>query len=304
MAEQQHGKAVQTTGHAWDCDLQEFNNPLPRWWLWSFYATALFALIYWILYPAWPIADSFTKGLATVTYESGGKEVTTHWNTRAELIEEMQTGRQTLKQQAYLEKIAAASYDQIVNDPEMMAFTNSMAKVLFADNCAACHGTGGAPAQIGQYPNLVDDAWLWGNDIDQIVHTIEHGRNGFMPAFGDALSDEKIDQLAHYVLSLSGQSADAAKVEAGRGIFQGMEGGCHYCHTASGKGLESQGAANLTDAIWTVADVPGAADDAARLEAVRAVIHDGIQRQMPVFGGRLDDIQIKLLAIYVQGLGS
>jgi cytochrome c oxidase cbb3-type subunit 3 len=304
MAEQQHGKAVQTTGHAWDGDLQEFNNPLPRWWLWSFYATALFALIYWILYPAWPVADSFTKGIASVTYERDGKQVTTHWNTRAELIEEMQTGSQTLKQQAYLERISAASYDQIVNDPEMMAFTNSMAKVLFADNCAACHGTGGSPAQIGQYPNLRDDAWLWGNDIPQIVHTIEHGRTGFMPAFGEVLDDEQIDQLAHYVLSLSGQSVDVAKAEAGRGIFQGKEGGCHHCHTESGKGLESQGAANLTDAIWTVADVPGAADEAARLEAVKAVIHDGIQRQMPAWKGRLDDTQIKLLTVYVQSLGS
>lgn len=304
MADQQHGKAVQTTGHAWDGDLQEFNNPLPRWWLWTFYATAVFALVYWILYPAWPVADSFTKGLATVSYESEGKEVTTHWNTRAELIKEMQTGRQTLKQQAYLEKIAAASYDQIASDPEMMAFTNSMAKVLFSDNCAACHGAGGAPAQIGQYPNLRDDAWLWGNDIEQIVHTIEHGRNGYMPGFGEVLSDEKIDQLAHYVLSLSGQSVDMAKAEAGRGIFQGKEGGCHYCHTQSGKGLESQGAANLTDAIWTVANVPGAADAAARLDAVKAAIHDGIQRHMPAWKGRLDDTQIKLLSVYVQSLGS
>jgi cytochrome c oxidase cbb3-type subunit 3 len=304
MAEQQQGKAVQTTGHAWDGDLQEFNNPLPRWWLWSFYATAVFALIYWIWYPAWPIADSFTKGIATVTYESGGKEVTTHWNTRAELIQEMQSGSQTLKQQSYLEKVSASSYEEIVNDPDMMAFTNSMAKVLFADNCAACHGIGGSPAKVGLYPNLRDDAWLWGSGIEQIEHTIRDGRNGFMPAFGEVLSDEKIDQLAHYVLSLSGHSVDSAKAEAGRGIFQGKEGGCYYCHTESGTGMASQGAANLTDAIWTVADVPGAADDAARLETVRTVIHDGIRRQMPAWKGRLDDDQIKLLTVYVQSLGS
>jgi cytochrome c oxidase cbb3-type subunit 3 len=304
MAEQHKNKAVQTTGHAWDGDLQEFNNPLPRWWLWSFYATVVFAIIYWIIYPAWPIADSFTKGIGTVTFESGGKEVTTSWNTRAKLIEDMQTGRETLKQQAYLEKIAAASYDEIVNDPDMVAFTQSMAKVLFADNCAACHGAGGAPAQVGQYPNLRDDAWLWGNDIDQIVYTIEHGRNGFMPAFDDALSDAQIEQVSHYVLSLSNLPADGEKVAAGRDIFQGMAGGCYYCHTKSGTGLESQGAANLTDAIWTVADVNGAADDQARVEAVKTVIKNGIQRQMPVFGERLDDTQIKLLSIYVQGLGS
>lgn len=304
MTEQhQQGKAVQTTGHAWDGDLQEFNNPLPRWWLWSFYATVVFAVIYWIWYPAWPIADSFTKGIGSVTFERNGEEVTMHWNTRAELVEEMQRGSETLKQQAYLKKVAAASYDEIINDPDMMAFTRSLGKVLFADNCAACHGVGGMPAQIGQYPNLIDDAWLWGGEFEQIQQTIVAGRNGFMPAFGEVLDDAQIDQLAHYVLSLSGGNADAAKVAAGRDLFQGQEGGCHYCHTASGKGLESQGAANLTDAIWTVADVPGAADERARIDEVKRVIANGVQRQMPGWSGRLDATQIKLLSIYVQSLG-
>jgi cytochrome c oxidase cbb3-type subunit III len=309
MAEQQEqvkvgqSKAVQTTGHAWDGDLQEFNNPLPRWWLWSFYATVVFAIIYWLLYPAWPIGDSYTKGLATVTFERDGEPVTMRWNSRAEFAAEMQTGRETMKQQAYIEQIAAASYDEIVNDPEMMAFTRSMGKVLYADNCAACHGVGGMPTQIGQYPNLVDDAWLWGDDFSQIQYTILNGRNGFMPAFGEVLSDQQIDELAHYVLSLSGGEVDAAKVDAGRGLFQGQIGGCHYCHTKDGTGLESQGAANLTDQIWTVADVPGASTPEARLEVVRQVIDDGIQRHMPAWSGRLDDIQIKVLSIYVQNLG-
>ena len=304
MADQnQQGKAVQTTGHAWDGDLQEFNNPLPRWWLWSFYATVVFAVIYWVWYPAWPIADSFTKGIGSVTFERNGEEVTTHWNTRAELIEEMQRGSETLKQQAYLEKVAAASYDEIVNDADMMAFTRSLGKVLFADNCAACHGVGGMPAQIGQYPNLIDDAWLWGGGFEQVQQTIVEGRNGFMPAFGEVLDNEQVDQLAHYVLSLSGGDVDADKAAAGMALFQGQEGGCHYCHTASGKGLESQGAANLTDAIWTVADVPGAADNASRIDAVKDVIATGVQRQMPGWSDRLDETQIKLLSIYVQSLG-
>ena len=303
MAEQNRGKAVQTTGHAWDGDLQEFNNPLPRWWLWSFYATVLFSIVYWIWYPAWPVAQSFTKGIGTVTYESGGKEVTSHWNTRAELIEEMQTGKETLKQQSYLEKVAAASYEEIANDPDMMAFTQSTAKVLFADNCAACHGIGGTPAKIGLYPNLRDDVWLWGGDIAQIEHAIVNGRNGFMPAFGDVLSDEKIEQLAHYVLSLSNHSVDAAKAEAGKAIFQGKEGGCYYCHTESGMGLHSQGAPNLTDAVWTVVDVPGAKDDAARVDAVEGVIKNGVARQMPAWSDRLDETQIKLLTVYVYSLG-
>ncbi|MCB1802664.1 MAG: cytochrome-c oxidase, cbb3-type subunit III [Gammaproteobacteria bacterium] len=304
MAEQNRGKAVQTTGHAWDGDLQEFNNPLPRWWLWSFYATVVFAIVYWIIYPAWPVAQSYTKGIGTVTFERNGEKVTTHWNTRAELAEELQTGRETLKREAYMEKVATASYDEIANDPEMSAFMQSTAKVLFADNCAACHGIGGTPAKIGLYPNLRDDDWLWGDDVAQIEHTIVAGRNGFMPAYGEVLSDEKIEQVAHYVLSLSGSTMDAAKVDAGRAIFQGKEGGCHYCHTPAGTGLESQGAANLTDAIWTVADVPGAADEKARLDAVEAVIKNGIQRQMPAWQDRLNPTEIKLLTAYVQSLGS
>jgi cytochrome c oxidase cbb3-type subunit 3 len=302
MAEQPQHKAVQTTGHAWDGDLQEFNNPLPRWWLWSFYATVVFALIYWVWYPAWPIADSFTKGIGTVTYERDGKPVTTHWNTRVELIQELQTGRETLKQQAYLQKVADASYEQIASDPDMMAFAQSTAKVLFADNCAACHGVGGAPAKVGLYPNLRDDDWLWGGDIAQIEQTIRQGRNGFMPAFAEVLDDAEIDQLAHYVLSLSGQTVDETKADAGRALFQGKEGGCHYCHTASGTGMYSQGAANLTDAVWAVADVPGARDAAGRLDAVKTVIRAGVQRQMPAWSGRLSDAQIKLLTVYVQSL--
>jgi len=300
-----HDKAVQTTGHAWDGDLQEFNNPLPSWWLWSFYATVVFAVIYWILYPAWPVGTSYTKGVATTTFQDkAGNEVTMGWNTRAEFIKDMQSGDAAVKQAAYLEKVNAASYEEIAKDPEMTAFTQSLAKVLFADNCAACHGTGGTPALVGQYPNLRDDAWLWGGSVEQIQHTIVHGRQGYMPPFGEVLSEEQIDQLAHYVLSLSNhQNVEVAKMDAGRALFQGQEGGCHYCHTESGKGMYSQGAANLTDAVWTVADVNGAADLQSKLKAVRNVISNGIARHMPAWQGRLSESEIKLLTVYVHGLG-
>lgn len=298
------GNAVQTTGHSWDGDLQEFNNPLPSWWLWSFYATAVFALVYWILYPAWPVGDSYTKGVATTTFmDSSGNEVTMGWNTRAEFIKDMQSGDEAIKQAEYLKKVEAASYDQIANDPDMTAFTQSLAKVLFADNCAACHGTGGTPSLVGQYPNLRDDAWLWGGKTGQIQQTIENGRLGYMPPFREVLDKEKIDQLAHYVLSLSGHAVDATKAEAGAGMFLGAEGGCHYCHTQAGTGLHSQGAANLTDAIWTVADVNGAADIDAKLKRVREVISNGISRQMPAWKERLSETEIKLLTVYVHGMG-
>ena len=305
--QQQQSGAVQTTGHAWDGDLQEFNNPLPRWWVWTFYATIVFSLVYWLIFPTWPYANTYTKGVGnTITFKNDqGEDVTTHWNTRALLIEDMQNGEEALKQKAYLEKVNAASYEEILSDPDMMAFTESTAKVLFADNCAACHGPGAAlPASaFGLYPNLADDAWLWGGKLEDIEETLIKGRNGYMPAFGSALSEEQLDQVASYVLSLSMDGIDAQKVAAGKEIFNGQAGGCHYCHTKEATGLESQGAANLTDAIWTVANVPSAPTTEAKLVAVKKVIRDGINRVMPGWSGRLSDDEIKQLAIYVHQRG-
>jgi len=305
--EKQKSGAVQTTGHAWDGDLQEFNNPLPRWWVWTFYATVVFSLIYWVIFPTWPYANTYTKGVGnTITYKNEqGEEVTTHWNTRALLIEDMQTGEEALKQKAYLERVNAASYDEILSDPDMMAFTESTAKVLYADNCAACHGPAAAlPASaFGLYPNLADDAWLWGGKLEDIEETLKKGRNGYMPAFGSTLSAEQLDQVASYVLSLSMEGVDAQKVAAGKEIFNGQAGGCHYCHTKEATGLASQGAANLTDAVWTVANVPSAPTAEAKLVAIKKVIRDGINRVMPAWSGRLSDDEIKQLAIYVHQRG-
>lgn len=305
--QQQQSGAVQTTGHAWDGDLQEFNNPLPRWWVWTFYATIVFSLVYWAIFPTWPYANTYTKGVGnTITFKNDqGEDVTTHWNTRSLLIEEMQTGEQALKQQEYLQKVNAASYDEIMSDPDMMAFTESSAKVLFADNCAACHGPGAAlpDSAFGLYPNLADDAWLWGGTLQDIEQTLQLGRNGYMPSFGATLSEEQLDQVAHYVLSLSMEGADVQKATAGQEIFNGQTGGCHYCHTKEAVGLKSQGAANLTDAIWTVANVPDAATTEAKVVAIKKVIRNGIKRVMPAWSGRLSDDEIKQLAIYVHQRG-
>ena len=305
--QEQQNNAVQTTGHAWDGDLQEFNNPLPRWWIWTFYATIVFSLVYWVIFPTWPYANTFTKGIGnTITFENEqGEEVTTHWNTRSLLIEEMQTGEEALKQKAYLEKVNAASYEEILSDPDMMAFTNSTAKVLFADNCAACHGPAAAlpGSAFGLYPNLADDAWLWGGTVEDIEQTLILGRNGYMPAYGATLSEEQLDEVANYVLSLSMEGADASKAAAGKEIFNGQTGGCHYCHTKEATGLKSQGAANLTDVIWTVANLPSAPTTEAKLVAIKQVIRDGINRVMPAWSGRLSDGEIKQLAIYVHQRG-
>jgi len=307
MAEQKTNKsqsnAVQTTGHAWDGDLQEFNNPLPRWWLWAFYATVVFSVIYWILYPAWPIGRSYTTGMFnTITYKQGNKEVTTHWNTRALLWKDMQTGKEALKQKHYMKEIEKASYQQILSDPKMTDFTLSVGKVLFADNCAACHGSGGQ-GKIGLFPNLADDDWLWGGSVQEIHTTITHGRIGFMPSFRPTFSDAQADDLADYVLSLSGHKVDPAKAAKGKVLFTGQGGGCYYCHGMDAKGLKSQGSANLTDNIWTIANVPGAPTIDAKRAAVRQVILNGVHRQMPTWEGRLSPADIKVLTVYVHTLG-
>lgn len=296
--------AVQTTGHAWDGDIQEFNNPLPSWWLWAFYATVVFALIYWVLYPAWPVGGTFTKGvLNTITFvDSDGTEKTTHWNTRSLLIKDLKEGKEARLSQEYMARVSDAGYAEILGDPEMMAFTRSVAKGLFGDNCAPCHGAGGQGV-IGLFPNLADDAWLWGGGIEDIQRTIADGHFGFMPAFRDTFDDQQLDDVATYVLSLSGNPVDAGAGARGEQLFQTDAGGCHYCHTSAGTGLKSQGAANLTDQIWTIADVTGTDDPEARKSRVKAVIRNGVQRQMPPWSGRLTPDQIKLLTVYVHELG-
>lgn len=304
MSESQKQDAVQTTGHAWDGDLQEFNNPLPNWWVWSFYATVVFALIYWVLYPAWPVASTYTKGVMnTISFTNdAGEQVTTHWNTRALLLRDMQEGEPAMRSRQYMELVASASYEEILADEEMLAFTRSVARGLFGDNCAACHGVGGAGV-MGLFPNLVDDDWLWGGAVEEIEHTIAEGRMGYMPAFRDTFNEEQLDAVAGYVLSLSGHEVDAGLVASGKQIFEGEAGGCYYCHTAEGTGLRSQGAANLTDNVWTVVNVPAAADDAERLTMVKKVIRDGVVRQMPGWKDRLSEEQIRLLTVYVHQLG-
>jgi cytochrome c oxidase cbb3-type subunit 3 len=295
-------QSVQTTGHAWDGDLQEFNNPLPNWWLWSFYATVVFAVIYWILYPAWPMGDSYTKGvLNDITYTTeDGRTVETHWNTRALLEKDLQKAR--AERAPYIEQVGEASFQHIKQDVQLSAFANSTAKVLFADNCAACHQRGGA-GLIGKYPNLADDSWLWGGDFQQIENTIRHGHHGFMPSFAKALNNQQLDQLSSYVLSLSGHQVDPAKASAGKAIFNGQVGGCYQCHTKQGTGRTSLGSANLTDAIWTIADVNGAPTLKEKKARIEQVIRNGVQRQMPAWQGRLSDNEIRMLTFYVHELG-
>ena len=299
MSKEKSQKTVQTTGHAWDGDLQEFNNPLPTWWLWAFYATVVFAIIYWILYPTLPIGDTYTKGVMNdITYTTEeGKTVTTHWNTRALFEKEMQEAREA--QAKYIEQVSQASYQQIQADPEISGFVLSKAKVLFADNCAACHQTGGNGV-MGKYPNLIDDAWLWGGSFEKVEQTIINGRNGNMPSFKKQLSDEQIENVATYVLSLSDHEVDQAMVARGKQIFSTN---CAVCHGQDARGQEAMGSANLTDSIWTIANVPGADDIEEKKDAVIRLVRNGVSRQMPAWKDRLSDTEIKILTYYVHAMG-
>ena len=302
MSSEKNKPTVQTTGHAWDGDIQEFNNPLPTWWLWTFYATVVFTLAYWILYPAWPVGDSYTKGVMNdITYKtSDGKETTTHWNTRALHLKEMQEARES--QEKYVKDINASTFDQIASDEEKSAFAYSSAKVLFADNCAACHQAGG-DGVIGFYPNLLDDAWLWGGSYNKVQESIAKGRNGSMPGFKGRLTDKQTSDVSDYVLSLSGEAVDKSAAQRGKAVFTGS-GGCVACHGSDAKGQISFGSANLTDKIWTIADVNGATTLDAKRAAVVNVVANGKTRQMPAWKDRLSAAEIKMLTFYVKQLSA
>jgi cytochrome c oxidase cbb3-type subunit 3 len=289
-----------TTGHVWDDNLAELTNPLPNWWLWTFYITIIFSVVYWALYPAWPIGKSFTKGvpgLNSVTYVNNkGETKTTHWNMRAQLMKD--TNAAVAAQKKYFDKVAATPFDAISKDAELMQFVQSSGRQLFLDNCAACHQAGGQ-GKLGLAPNLVDDSWIYGGTYEKINETITGGRQGMMPAFKGMLPDDKIAQVANYVLSLSGEPHDAEAAKAGDAIFHG-EGTCFTCHGAEAKGNPDLGSANLTDKIWLWANVPGEQTAEGKVKAVSTIVSGGMNRgKMPTWGGRLSTDQIKLLTVYV-----
>jgi cytochrome c oxidase cbb3-type subunit 3 len=175
MSEQNlQSQTVQTTGHAWDGDLQEFNNPLPTWWVYTFYVTIVFAIIYWFIYPSWPFGKGFLTGFSNITYvNKEGEKVTSHWNTRALLMEDLNKADE--KQKPFFSKVLASDYDQIAKDPDLNGFVLSAGKALFSDNCAACHQQGGQ-GKLGFFPNLTDDDWLYGGTFEKIHQTITNGR--------------------------------------------------------------------------------------------------------------------------------
>lgn len=279
---------VETTGHSWD-DIKELNNPVPRWWLYIFYVCCGWALIYWVLYPAWPLGNFHTAGLLG-------------WTQRAELEQKLVDAKQA--QAVYTDKIAATPLAQIRSNPDLLNFAMAGGKAAFGSNCVPCHGAGGQ-GNPG-FPNLADDKWLWGGKIDDIYTTIKHGiratddndtRPGVaMPAWStDAaptkLAAAQINDVAEYVLSLSKASSDAAA--AGRGSATFAEN-CVACHGEKGVGNQDMGAPALNDGIWLYG---------GDKKTVVQTISNGHNGVMPSWTKRLDDTTIKQLAVYVHELG-
>lgn len=273
----------ESTGHEWD-GIKEYDNPLPRWWLYIFYATVVWAIGYWILMPAWPMISDYTRG---VLGHSQRRDV-------AAAIQTLKDARKDLG-----DKLATATPQQIEADPSLHEAAMAWGRSAFGDNCATCHGSGAQGAK--GYPNLNDDIWLWGGTIDAIRHTItvgvrstsEETRQSQMPAFGkDGILDSKqVNDAAEFVLSLTGRETD--KTAAGRGAAVFAEN-CASCHGEAGKGNPEVGAPNLTDADWLYGG-----DKATIVETITKA-RNGV---MPTWQGRLDAPTINALAVYVHSLG-
>jgi cytochrome c oxidase cbb3-type subunit III len=255
------------TGHVWDGDLEEYNNPLPRWWLGLFILTVLFGVGYLIYFP----------GLGSFAGTSGWTQVEEH-------------AADVRKAQALLEQRLATlkgkGLDVLAADAQAM----SLAKNLFAANCSLCHGSDGRGAK--GFPNLADDDWLWGSDPVAVLASIGEGRHGMMPALGSALGEEGLNEAASYVFSLNGRQAPPDWIAAGKGRFDAV---CAACHGIDAKGNPQLGAPNLTDDTWL---------HGGDLESIRTTIAGGRSSQMPAQLAALGETKVRLLAAYVLNLSA
>ena len=274
-----------TVGHEWD-GIEELDTPLPRWWLWTFYICIAFALVYSILYPAWPMINSATKGVLG-------------WTSRRQLEQEMRAD--ALRRAPVVNAIAAMPLADLPNHPALLEAAIQGGSAAFKVHCVQCHGAGGAGV-AKLYPSLTDDDWLWGGDLETIQFTITHGirnpdhdqtRFSQMPAFGDdgILTPQAIADVVSHVRVISKQEKPSASSARGALIF---EANCAVCHGANGEGTRSLGAPRLNDAIWLYGG------DRASITATVNHPRNGV---MPRWGERLDPVTIKMLSAYVHSLG-
>ena len=279
----------QTTGHEWD-GISEYNNPLPKWWLWTFYICIIWGVGYSIAYPAWPIfKEGATPGILGAS-------------TRADVASEIDRYREANR--GIQEQLVAADLTEIASNPELANYTQNAGRAIFGTWCAQCHGAGaGGNDRLG-YPNLLDSDWLWGGTIEDIHYTVTHGirnttdpedeaRFSQMPAFGkdELLEPAQIDQVVQYVRKISGQEFDAGAATEGETVFLDN---CASCHMEDGTGDLAQGAPNLTDAIWLYGS------DVAALTETVTNARFGV---MPNWNERLTEADIRAVAAYVHGLG-
>lgn len=277
---------VETTGHVWD-GIEELNNPLPRWWVWVLYLTIIWGVGYTIAYPAWPLISRATQGIFG---PSERKAV------------EADIARFDAANSAIKASLVSADLAAIPEDEALKTFAVSAGASVFKNNCAQCHGSGAAGVQGKGYPNLLDNDWLWGGDMEAIHTTISHGirntvdadaRYSEMPRFGvdELLDTTQISQVVEYVLKISGQEHDAALATEGATVFADN---CAACHGETGAGDRVQGAPNLTDAIWLYGG--------AR-ETLTETVYNARFGVMPPWAGRLSEAEIRAVATYVHSLG-
>lgn len=278
---------TETTGHEWD-GLKELDTPLPRWWLFIFFGTIIISIVYWVLMPAWPLANSFTRG-------------TLNFSDRANVAAEVQTLRAA--RAPMFERLAAASTTDIAGDPELQEFARAAGEAVFGDYCRTCHGAGGAGAP--GYPVLADDVWLWGGSLAEIEHTLRVGirsthpetRMSQMPAYGrdGLLNAQQIGDVSEYVISISAASErlspDAGAAARGAVVYQEQ---CALCHGATGAGDRAQGAPSLGDDVWLYGGTR---------EEIRSQIELGRGGVMPSWEARFDAGTLRALAYYVHEMG-
>lgn len=294
---------VPTTGHVWDDDLGDFTNQPPKWWMLGLTASAIWVVVYFLMYPAIPVAINGTF------FEGVGLPGSGKWTAIKELAEDQKVLDEARSK--YENKLKDMTPAAILADKELSEYVARSGKVLFSDNCAACHGQNGVgTVQSGakfakreqglMAPVLNDDDWLYGGKIDDIHTTIAGGRQGMMSAHKDTLSAQQIDDVAKYVKALSEGKGDSEA--AGKAVF--MSSDCTACHGADAKGIQAMGSANLTDKIWRFD---------GSLEGIKQTITFGVNSGepmarvavMPNFtaAGKLSAVEMKKLAVYVYKFG-
>ncbi|AZV19861.1 MAG: cytochrome-c oxidase, cbb3-type subunit III [Mesorhizobium sp.] len=273
---------VSTTGHEWD-GIRELNNPLPRWWVITFYVTIVWAIGYMIAYPAWPLLHSATTGVLG-------------YSSRKDVKNELAAAE--VSKGKYVAAVESKTVSEIAADDALREFAVAAGGAAFKVNCTQCHGSG-AQGSAG-FPNLNDDDWLWGGTAEQIQQTITHGirfatdaetRLSEMPAFGDIITADQIAQVSAYVASLSGKVHDASLIQSGAKVFADN---CVACHGDNAKGNRELGGPDLTDAIWLYGSGETAIADQVRAPK---------QGVMPAWGARLGETKVKELAVYIHSLG-